>query len=92
MASLDYKLKNMNHSVESSEYLLNPENNRLTIYPIKNNKIWEAYKKQQAAYWTAEEIDFSKDYKDFCSLNENEQYFIKLILAFFSSSDTIVNI
>ena len=56
------------------------------------NNIWDTYKKQQAAYWTAEEIDFSKDYKDFCSLNENEQYFIKLILAFFSSSDTIVNI
>ena len=99
MTSLDYKLRNINISAsdeytscESTEYLLNPENDRLTIYPIKNNKIWDTYKKQQAAYWTAEEIDFSKDYKDFCSLNENEQYFIKLILAFFSSSDTIVNI
>ena len=96
MSSLDYKLKNINHSLSdahtSSEYLLNPENGRLTIYPIQNKLIWDTYKKQQAAYWTAEEIDFSKDYKDFCSLNENEQYFIKLILAFFSSSDTIVNI
>jgi ribonucleotide reductase beta subunit family protein with ferritin-like domain len=76
----------------NDEYLLNEENNRLTVYPIENNLIWESYKKQQAAFWTAEEIDFSKDYDHFNNLNENEQYFIKMILAFFSSSDTIVNI
>ena len=76
----------------NDEYLLNPENNRLTIYPIKNESIWQAYKKQQAAFWTAEELDFSKDYDHFINLNSNEQHFIKMILAFFSSSDTIVNI
>ena len=78
--------------LDSHEYLLNPENNRLTIYPIKNEAIWQSYKKQQAAFWTAEEIDFSKDYDHFIKLNSNEQHFIKMILAFFSSSDTIVNI
>ena len=76
----------------TDEYLLDPENNRLTVYPIKNQTIWEAFKKQQAAFWTAEEIDFSKDYSDFSKLTINEQHFIKMILAFFSSSDTIVNI
>ena len=76
----------------NDEYLLNSENNRLTVYPIKNQRIWESYKKQQAAFWTAEEIDFSKDYSDFNKLSSNEQHFIKMILAFFSSSDTIVNI
>ena len=92
--NLDSKLKNtiLNQNVNINEYLLNPENNRLTIYPIKNEAIWKSYKKQQAAFWTAEEIDFSKDYDDFCNLNDNEQHFIKMILAFFSSSDTIVNI
>lgn len=79
-------------SAESTEYLLNPENNRLTVYPIKNHAIWQSYKTQQAAFWTAEEIDFSKDYGDFIKLNSNEQHFIKMVLAFFSSSDTIVNI
>jgi ribonucleotide reductase beta subunit family protein with ferritin-like domain len=97
MMHLNDKLRNklynktLNINIQD-EYLLNPENNRLTIYPIQNNLIWEAYKKQQAAFWTAEEIDFSKDYNDFIKLNSNEQYFIKMILAFFSSSDTIVNI
>jgi ribonucleotide reductase beta subunit family protein with ferritin-like domain len=92
---LDMKLKN-NVSVSTSpccdEFLLNPENNRLTVYPIKNESVWNAYKKQQAAFWTAEEVDFSKDYEHFIRLNPNEQHFIKMILAFFSSSDTIVNI
>lgn len=74
------------------EPLLNPANNRLTIFPIKYHKVWEHYKKQMAAFWTAEEIDFSKDDKDFEKLNENEQYFIKMVLGFFAASDTIVNI
>lgn len=93
--NVDSKLKNNVVSVsinDTDEYLLNPENNRLTVYPIKNNKIWEAYKQQQAAFWVAEEIDFSEDYHDFNKLNNDEQHFIKMILAFFSSSDTIVNI
>ena len=91
---LDNKLKNNASETVSteSEYLLNPENNRLTVYPIKNEAIWKSYKTQQAAFWTAEEIDFSKDYDHFMKLTPNEQHFIKMILAFFSSSDTIVNI
>ena len=88
---LDDKLRGSSTG-DDSEYLLNPEHNRLTVYPIKNETIWESYKKQQAAFWTAEELDFSKDYNDFTKLNSNEQHFIKMILAFFSSSDTIVNI
>jgi ribonucleotide reductase beta subunit family protein with ferritin-like domain len=81
-----------NINIDSNEPLLMTENNRLTVYPIMYHNIWSAYKTQVAAFWTAEEIDFSKDYKDFCSLNENEQHFIKMVLAFFAASDTIVNI
>ena len=74
------------------ETLLSPENNRMTVYPIKFPQIWDAYKKQVAAFWTAEEIDFSKDYDDFQKLQKNEQHFIKMVLSFFAASDTIVNI
>jgi ribonucleotide reductase beta subunit family protein with ferritin-like domain len=77
--------------MEPREPLLSPENNRMTVYPIKYPKIWDAYKKQLAAFWTAEEIDFSRDYDDYLKLNDNEQHFIKMILSFFSASDTIVN-
>jgi ribonucleotide reductase beta subunit family protein with ferritin-like domain len=86
-------LNNCNNSnTEKDEYLLNPENNRLSIFPIKEVDIWNAYLIQLASLWTAEEIDFSRDYEDFMKLNANEQHFIKMVLAFFSSADTIVNI
>jgi len=73
------------------EILLKPSD-RLTIFPIKHNDMWEMYKKAVSAFWTPEELDLSKDVDDFNKLNEKERTFIKHILAFFSSSDTIVNI
>ena len=78
-------------NISMSEYLLKPENSRLTVFPIKNKEIWDLYKKMEAAFWTAEEIDWSKDKYDFKKLNDDEQRFIKYVLAFFSASDTIVN-
>lgn len=77
--------------MNSIEPLLNNNEIRLSILPIKYPNIWQHYKKQQAAYWTAEEIDFSKDAYDFNKLDKNEKHFIKMVLGFFSSSDTIVN-
>jgi len=68
----------------------NAENNRLVLFPIQNNAIWAAYKKQQASFWTAEEIDFSKDLDHWKKLSKDEQKFIKWILAFFAASDAIV--
>lgn len=74
------------------EPLTDPSKNKLTVFPIEYFDIWESYKKQLASFWTAEEIDFSKDYEDFQKLNKDEQHFIKMVLAFFAASDTIVNI
>jgi ribonucleotide reductase beta subunit family protein with ferritin-like domain len=82
----------MTNQDESKEYLLTPETNRYNVFPIKNIEIWNMYKKMQAAFWTAEEIDWSKDKYDFDKLNKDEQKFIKYVLAFFSSSDIIINI
>jgi ribonucleoside-diphosphate reductase beta chain len=74
------------------EILLTPENGRLTIFPLKYANIWDMYKNAVSCFWTSEEIDLSKDLSDWIKLSENERKFIKSILAFFSSSDTIVNI
>ena len=74
-----------------NEALLNTSENRLTIHPIKYDNIWALYKKQQKCFWTADEIDFSKDIKDWNNLKKEEQHFIKYVLAFFAASDTIVN-
>ena len=73
------------------EPLLDESNRRFTLFPIKYNGLWEQYKKQEKSIWTAEEIDFSQDYKDFETLNADKKYVIKMILAFFASMDGIVN-
>ena len=74
------------------EVLLSEEEKRYVIFPIKYPKIWEMYKKAEANFWTAEELDLSKDLKDFqTKMNENERYFVENVLAFFAASDGIVN-
>jgi ribonucleoside-diphosphate reductase beta chain len=73
------------------EPLLAENPNRFVLFPIQNDEVWQYYKKSQASFWTAEEIDLSQDQKDWNGLNSNEQHFIKHVLAFFAASDGIVN-
>jgi ribonucleoside-diphosphate reductase subunit M2 len=79
---------------DSEEILLNEDNNRLVLKPINPQfrPIWKLYKTQEAAHWTAESVDISKDKYDFEKLDPNIQEFIKMVLAFFAGADTIVNI
>jgi len=72
------------------EPLLADNPGRFVMFPIRYHSIWEMYKKHEASFWTAEEIDFSQDRKDWATLNSDEQHFIKMILAFFAASDGIV--
>merc|ERR1712137_850261 len=53
-------------------------------------RVWEMYKKHEASFWTAEEIDLSQDNRDWKSLTDSERHFIKHVLAFFAASDGIV--
>ena len=74
------------------EPILQENKNRFVIFPIKHHDIWEWYKKMEASFWTAEEIDLSQDLNDWNNkLSDDEKYFIKHILAFFAASDGIVN-
>ncbi len=78
--------------MSQQEPILQPNDNRFVIFPIQHNDLWEWYKKQQACFWTAEEIDLHSDLTDWNSkLTDDERYFIKHILAFFAASDGIVN-
>ena len=78
-------------AADLKEPLLNPNNHRFTVFPIQDNDIWRMYKKQQAAFWKAEEISFVGLKEDMATLNPDEKHFIKWILAFFAASDGIVN-
>ena len=74
------------------EPILQPNDNRFVIFPIQHDDLWDWYKKQQACFWTAEEIDLHADIIDWNDkLTNDERYFIKHILAFFAASDGIVN-
>ena len=74
----------------ANEPLLTDSEDRFVMFPIQDNDIWKMYKKQMDCFWRAEELDLSKDLTDWETLTENEQHFIKMVLAFFAASDGIV--
>lgn len=73
------------------EPILQDNKDRFVLFPIEHHDIWEFYKKSEASFWTAEEIDLSQDLTDWENLTADEQHFIKHVLAFFAASDGIVN-
>jgi ribonucleoside-diphosphate reductase beta chain len=77
---------------EAVEPILVKNNDRFVLFPIMHNDIWQFYKKAEASFWTAEEIDLSQDLIDWNEkLTDDERHFIKHVLAFFAASDGIVN-
>ena len=74
-----------------NEPILKENSNRFVLFPIEHDDIWSYYKKAEASFWTAEEIDLGQDLKDWDTLTEDERHFIKHVLAFFAASDGIVN-
>lgn len=78
--------------MEKKEPILQENTNRFVLFPIQHDDIWAFYKKAEASFWTAEEIDLSTDLIDWeHKLNDDERHFIKHVLAFFAASDGIVN-
>ena len=77
-------------SKPNQEPLLTEDENRFVMFPIEHDDIWQMYKKSVECFWRTEEIDISKDMAHWNTLTEQEQFFIKMILAFFAASDGIV--
>lgn len=77
--------------MQQEEVLLKENKDRFVLLPIKYPELWEMYKKTEASFWTAEEIDLSDDQKHWDGLNDGERHFISHVLAFFAASDGIVN-
>ncbi|KAM4791972.1 ribonucleoside-diphosphate reductase subunit M2 B isoform 1-T1 [Cyanocitta cristata] len=80
-----------NGSGLDEEPLLRKNHRRFVIFPIQYPDIWKMYKQAQASFWTAEEVDLSKDLPHWNKLKADEKYFISHVLAFFAASDGIVN-
>jgi ribonucleoside-diphosphate reductase beta chain len=82
----------MSNKTALPEPLLEENSGRFVIFPIQHDDIWQFYKKTEASFWTAEEIDLHQDNTDWdAKLNDDERHFIKHVLAFFAASDGIVN-
>ena len=75
---------------DKDEVLLQKNESRFVLFPIKYQDIYDEYKKAESSFWTSNEIDLSKDMNDWETLNENEQHFIKNIIGFFAGSDGII--
>jgi len=60
------------------------------MFPIKYNDIWDMYKRSIDSFWHTGEISLAQDLNDWNKLSDDERQFIKMILAFFSSSDALV--
>jgi ribonucleotide reductase beta subunit family protein with ferritin-like domain/glutaredoxin len=73
------------------EPVLAIEAKRYSAFPVREHDIWALYKKAIASFWTSDEISLRDDVENFQSLSIDERYFITHILAFFASSDGIVN-
>jgi len=86
----DMKQREIAGTLEA-EPLLQENKNRFVLFPIKHHRVWEMYKKAEASFWTAEELDLASDLKDWGKLTDNERHFISHVLAFFAASDGIVN-
>lgn len=73
------------------EPLLEPDNSRFVVLPVKYEDFYSMYKKAVSCFWTAEEVDISKDRIDFLKLSPDERHFISMILAFFAGMDGLIN-
>jgi len=76
--------------IPQTDDILIPDENRYVMFPIKHDDVWQMYKRQVDCFWRAEEVDLSKDMNDWNKLNNDEQQFIKMVLAFFAASDGLV--
>ncbi|KAK6146130.1 hypothetical protein DH2020_019999 [Rehmannia glutinosa] len=75
---------------KEEEPLLIEQPQKFCTFPIKYQQLWEMYKKAQASFWTAEEVDLSQDMQQWENLSRSEKHFISHVLAFFAASDGIV--
>lgn len=82
--------KSILKSNDNNELLLKHNKKRFVLFPIMYNNIYQLYKKAESSFWTAHEIDLSKDLNDWVKLNDDEKHFIKNIIGFFAGSDGII--
>lgn len=79
-----------NKENDLDEVILKKNNNRFVLFPIEYDDMYQLYKKAEGSFWTANEIDLSKDLNDWEKLTSDEKNFIKNVIGFFAGSDGII--
>ena len=74
----------------TDEPLLMENPGRFVLFPIQHQDVFVMAKKAVAVFWTTEEVDLTKDTKDWEKLDQNTRHFIKHVLGFFAASDGIL--
>ncbi|KAL6343402.1 hypothetical protein AAG906_024767 [Vitis piasezkii] len=90
MGSLTNGIDKRPDEEQEEEPILMKNSQRFCMFPIRYRQLWEMYKKAEASFWTAEEVDLSHDVQQWESLSNSEKHFISHVLAFFAASDGIV--
>ena len=75
---------------DQKEFLLRENPRRFVMFPIMHKDMWAAYQQHRKAFWVEGEVDLTQDKKDWILLTDPERHFIKMVLAFFASSDGII--
>jgi ribonucleotide reductase beta subunit family protein with ferritin-like domain len=64
---------------------------RYSLFPIQDEKSYEFYKRQEAASWVADELDFRRDLEHYEAASPAERRLIDTILAFFLPGDGLIS-
>jgi hypothetical protein len=59
----EHRVKEYTKTSGPVDPILVPNPNRFVLFPIKHLDVWNMYKKAEASFWTAEEIDLAHDLK-----------------------------
>jgi ribonucleoside-diphosphate reductase beta chain len=78
---------------ELNEKFLQPDHNRMSLFPIIQQKTYEFRKMIERLNWTAQEIidTLRKDHKDLKKISTDEISLIENTLGFFAVADELVN-
>jgi ribonucleotide reductase beta subunit family protein with ferritin-like domain len=64
---------------------------RYSFFPIKDEEAFAFYKRQEAAVWSANEMNFTKDIKDYSRLDPKLKRLVDMILGFFAPGDGLIS-
>ena len=67
--------------MKKTEPILEENKDRFVLFPIKQNEMWELYKKLANNFWSADKANFKQDIVDYKLLTDQEKEFIRFVIT-----------